>query len=177
MLGYKVWWLNRDEELWEGQGEHEKEKKNVWSLPQLFLSETVAREVTSSEGNSFFFNGHTDPEESGNAGESRKEREGAAISVSPSSLPILPPVLSLGTDCLRTSPLPDCWINPGKTDSFFKQNAFSFLCWNDIAILSVIVWKQLDNMLWLRGDDSGILETFSFPTSSTAWYISNVRKC
>ena len=54
MLGYKVWWLNRDKELWEGQGEHEKEKKNVWSLPQLFLSETVAREVTSSEGNSFF---------------------------------------------------------------------------------------------------------------------------
>ena len=41
------------------------------------------------------------------------------------------------------------------------------LSWNDIAILSVIVWKQLDNMLWLRGDDSGILETFSFPTSST----------
>ena len=168
MLGYKVWWLNRDKQLREGQGEHEKEKKNVWSLPQLFLSETVAREVNSSAGNSFFFNGHTDPEESENAGESRKERGGAAISVSPSSLPILPPVLSLDTDSLRTSPLLDCWINPGKTDSFFKQNAFSFLCWNVIiAILSVIVWKQLDNMLWLRGDDSGILETFSFPTSST----------
>ena len=26
MLVYKVWWLNRDKQLWEGQGGYEKEK-------------------------------------------------------------------------------------------------------------------------------------------------------
>ena len=37
MLVYKVWWLNRDKQLWEGQGEHEKEKNSVWSkCPNYF---------------------------------------------------------------------------------------------------------------------------------------------
>ena len=30
MLVYKIWWPNRDKQLWEGQGEHEKEKNSVW---------------------------------------------------------------------------------------------------------------------------------------------------
>ena len=43
MFVYKVWWLNRDKQLWEGQGEHEKEKKTAFGqVSQLFLSETVA---------------------------------------------------------------------------------------------------------------------------------------
>ena len=168
MLGYKVWWLNRDKQLWEGQGEHEKEKKKrlvfaptifVWDYSErsnlfrrqlLFLTVTLTlRSLRTRE-------------------KAEKRGEELPFLSVPVLSPVLPPVLSLGTDSLRTSPLPDCWINPGKTDSFFKQNAFSFLCWNVIiAILSVIVWKQLNNMLWLRGDDSGILETFSLPTSST----------
>ena len=42
MLVYKVWWLNHDKQLWEGQGEHEKAKNSIWSeVSQLFLSETV----------------------------------------------------------------------------------------------------------------------------------------
>ena len=37
VLVYKVWWLNRDKQLWEGQGEHEKEKNSVWfKCPNYF---------------------------------------------------------------------------------------------------------------------------------------------
>ena len=37
MLVHKVWWLNRDKQHWEGQGEHEKERKSVWSkCPNYF---------------------------------------------------------------------------------------------------------------------------------------------
>ena len=44
MLVYKIWWPNRNKQLWEGRGEHEKGKNSVWLLKvfQLFLSETVA---------------------------------------------------------------------------------------------------------------------------------------
>ena len=47
MLVYKVRWLNRDKQLWEGQGGHEKEKTSVWSklVSRLFLSETVVFEI------------------------------------------------------------------------------------------------------------------------------------
>ena len=30
MLVYKIWWPNRDKQLWEGRGEHEKGKNSVW---------------------------------------------------------------------------------------------------------------------------------------------------
>ena len=30
MLVYKIWWPNRDKQLWEGQGKHENEKNSVW---------------------------------------------------------------------------------------------------------------------------------------------------
>ena len=56
----------------------------------------------------------------------KKGEELPSLSVTPRSLPILPPVLSRGertfTDSLRTSPLSNLW--PGKTDSFFKEKAF-----------------------------------------------------
>ena len=40
MLVYKVWWLNRDKQLWEGQGEHDKEK----SVPTIFVWDCVGEE-------------------------------------------------------------------------------------------------------------------------------------
>ena len=124
MLGYKVWWLNRDKELWEGQGEHEKEKKNVWSLPQLFLSETVAREVTSSEGNSFFFNGHTDPEESENAGRKQK-REGRSCHFCQSQFSPHSPTRSLVR--YRLSPhLPSPWLLDKSWKNWFIFQAECF---------------------------------------------------
>ena len=37
MLLYEVWWLNRDKQLWEGRGEHEKGKNSVWlKCPNFF---------------------------------------------------------------------------------------------------------------------------------------------
>ena len=55
MLVYKVWWLNRDKQLWEGQGEHEKEKNSVWSkFPNYFClrlcREGIWRRVDRKEG-------------------------------------------------------------------------------------------------------------------------------
>ena len=38
MLVFKVWWLNRDKQLREGQGEHEKGKNSVWfKCPTIFV--------------------------------------------------------------------------------------------------------------------------------------------
>ena len=37
MLVYKIWWPNRDKQLWEGRGEHEKGKNSVWlKCPNYF---------------------------------------------------------------------------------------------------------------------------------------------
>ena len=37
MLVYKIWWPNRDKQLWEGRGEHEKEKNSIWlKCPNYF---------------------------------------------------------------------------------------------------------------------------------------------
>ena len=37
MLVYKIWWSNRDKQLWEGRGEHEKGKNSVWlKCPNYF---------------------------------------------------------------------------------------------------------------------------------------------
>ena len=37
MLVYKIWWPNRDKQLWEGRGEHEKRKNSVWlKCPNYF---------------------------------------------------------------------------------------------------------------------------------------------
>ena len=37
MLVYKIWWPNRDKQLWEGWGEHEKGKNSVWlKCPNFF---------------------------------------------------------------------------------------------------------------------------------------------
>ena len=46
MSVYKVWWLNRDKQLWEGQGEHEKEKKTAFglSVPTIFVWDCVREE-------------------------------------------------------------------------------------------------------------------------------------
>ena len=39
MLVYKVWWLNRNKQLWEGQGEHEEKKTTAFgqSVPTIFV--------------------------------------------------------------------------------------------------------------------------------------------
>ena len=47
MLVYKVWWLNRDKQLWESQGlgEHEKEKTAFClSFPTIFVWDCVGKE-------------------------------------------------------------------------------------------------------------------------------------
>ena len=37
MLVYKIWWPNRDKQLWEGRGEHENGKNSVWlKCPNYF---------------------------------------------------------------------------------------------------------------------------------------------
>ena len=37
MLVYKIWWSNRDKQLWERRGEHEKGKNSVWlKCPNYF---------------------------------------------------------------------------------------------------------------------------------------------
>ena len=45
MLVYKVWWLKRDKQLWEGQGEHKKEKTAFGlSDPTIFVWDCVGEE-------------------------------------------------------------------------------------------------------------------------------------
>ena len=45
MLVYKVWWLKRDKQLWQGQGEHKKEKTAFGlSDPTIFVWDCVGEE-------------------------------------------------------------------------------------------------------------------------------------
>ena len=158
------------------KGSTKRKKKSVWSLPQLFLSETVAREVTSSAGNSLFFNGHTDPEESENAGKSK--REGWSCHHCQSQFSPHSPTRSLTR--YRFSPhLPSSQLfyKSWKNRFIFQAECFFLFmlkCYHSNLIcycLKAARQHALTKRRWFRD-----LGNFLFP-NFLDWYISNVRKC